>query len=101
VIGALFLGFLVNPATDYLALVIGGDAEDGHDDDIHALVSAPAEGDSMDLGAADFDSNQAFAAMVSLLQSADPEFDMDTVDWGDTSFLPLSQHGITEEIKVL
>ncbi len=26
VIGALFLGFLVNPATDYLALVIGGDA---------------------------------------------------------------------------
>ncbi len=26
VVGALFLGFLVNPATDYLSLVIGGDA---------------------------------------------------------------------------
>jgi len=26
VVGALFMGFLVNPATDYLALVIGNDA---------------------------------------------------------------------------
>ena len=29
VVGALFLGFIVNPATDYLSLVIGNDAHIG------------------------------------------------------------------------